>query len=114
MQRPRGHKSHILLDLIKTNYIQALYFLFLQCIWRVTRLLPVSITELNLSQALLQIHVFIDTHPTSSWKSRPDDAPLRTIKTVLHSLIKLKGDQVSKVVDQLPVVTWLGVFFKFS
>ena len=57
-------------------------------------MLPVSIQELNLSQALLDIHLFIDAHPTSVWKSRPDDTPLRTVKTVLYSLIKLKGDQV--------------------
>jgi cytoskeleton-associated protein 5 len=57
-------------------------------------MLPVNIQELNLSQVLLDIHHFIDAHPTASWKNRPDDTPLRTIKTVLHSLIKLKGDQV--------------------
>ena len=57
-------------------------------------MLPASIQELNLSQALLDIHLFIDAHPTSTWKNRPDDTPLRTVKTILHSLIKLKGKQV--------------------
>lgn len=57
-------------------------------------MLPASVQELNLSQALLDIHLFFDAHPTSSWENRPDDTPLRTIKTVLHCLVKVKGDKV--------------------
>ncbi|CAB4000234.1 Cytoskeleton-associated 5 [Paramuricea clavata] len=95
-------RNHVLGSLIKllqdsvTHYSSTPKFvdLIMKCTWRVTRMLPASIQELNLNQALLDIHLFIDAHPTSTWKNRPDDTPLRTVKTILHSLIKLKGEQV--------------------
>ena len=58
-------------------------------------MLPSNINELNLSQALLDIHNFLKEHPYQVWKTRPDNTPLRTIKTILHSLAKLKGNNVS-------------------
>ena len=57
-------------------------------------MLPAVIQDVNISQALLDLNSFLNAHPTLTWKDRPDDTPLRTIKTVLHSLIKLKGHQV--------------------
>ena len=52
---------------------------------------------MNLSQVLLDIHTFLKEHPYHVWKTRPDNTPLRTIKTILHSLAKLKGNDVSSV-----------------
>ena len=68
-----------------------------QCLWKKVRLLPTNVTEMNLSQVLLDIHTFLKEHPYHVWKTRPDNTPLRTIKTILHSLAKLKGNDVSSV-----------------
>ena len=58
------------------------------------RRLPECIADLQVDQILLDIHTFLKVHPHQVWKSRADDTPLRTMKTVLHSLAKLKGAQV--------------------
>lgn len=49
-----------------------------------------------MDQILLDIHTFLLTHPDQMWKNRADDTPLRTIKTVLYTLGKLKKHEVSK------------------
>ena len=59
------------------------------------RMLPDIINDLNLDKILLDTHLFLKEFPSASWKSRPNDLPLRTVKTVLHSLVKLKGAKVS-------------------
>ena len=71
-------------------------FLF-QCLWKVVRNLPKTISEVKVDQILLDIHTFLLTHPHQMWKNRADDTPLRTIKTVLYTLGKLKKQEVSNV-----------------
>ena len=71
-------------------------FLF-QCLWKVVRNLPKTISEVKVDQILLDIHTFLLTHPHQMWKNRADDTPLRTIKTVLYTLGKLKKQEVSYV-----------------
>ena len=48
-----------------------------------------------MDQILLDIHTFLLTHPHQMWKNRADDTPLRTIKTILYTLGKLKKQEVS-------------------
>ena len=70
--------------------------MFRQCLWKVVRSLPKNISEVKVDQILLDIHTFLLTHPDQMWKNRADDTPLRTIKTVLYTLGKLKKHEVSK------------------
>jgi len=72
------------------------FFLFRQCLWKVVRSLPKNISDVKVDQILLDIHTFLLTHPDQMWKNRADDTPLRTIKTVLYTLGKLKKQEVSK------------------
>ena len=58
------------------------------------RKLPDIINELNLDRVLYDIHVFLRRFPSNSWKGRSNDLPLRTIKTIMHSLAKLKKSKV--------------------
>ena len=51
---------------------------------------------MKVDQILLDIHTFLLTHPDQMWKNRADDTPLRTIKTVLYTLGKLKKQEVSR------------------
>ncbi len=57
-------------------------------------MLPNIINELNGDRILGDIHQFLKAFPSGTWKSRPNDTPLRTVKTILHSLVKLKGNKV--------------------
>lgn len=68
--------------------------LVMKCLWKVVRNLPKTISEVKVDQILLDIHTFLLTHPHQMWKNRADDTPLRTIKTVLYTLGKLKKQEI--------------------
>ncbi|XP_022781710.1 cytoskeleton-associated protein 5-like [Stylophora pistillata] len=68
--------------------------LVMKCLWKVVRNLPKTISEVKVDQILLDIHTFLLTHPDQMWKNRADDTPLRTIKTILYTLGKLKKQEI--------------------
>jgi hypothetical protein len=37
---------------------------------------------------------FLQDFPSASWKKRPSDTPVRTIKTILHCMTKIKGNRI--------------------
>lgn len=43
---------------------------------------------------LYEVHMFLRDFPTTWWKTKPSDTPLRTIKTMLHSVTKAKGSAI--------------------
>ena len=65
-----------------------------QCLWKMVRMLPDMINELNLDRVLADLHLFLRAFPGYTWKQRPTDMPLRTVKTLLHTFAKLKGQKV--------------------
>ncbi|OWF42942.1 cytoskeleton-associated protein 5-like [Mizuhopecten yessoensis] len=65
--------------------------LIMKCLWKIVRMLPEIINDINLDSILLDIHVFMTAFPGSTWKSRPNDLPIRTMRTILHSISKLQG-----------------------
>ncbi|XP_070200256.1 cytoskeleton-associated protein 5-like isoform X2 [Littorina saxatilis] len=66
----------------------------MKCLWKMVRMLPNITNELNIDKVLLDAHQFMRAFPSSTWKERPSDQPLRTIKTILHSLAKQKGNKI--------------------
>ncbi|XP_043214122.1 cytoskeleton-associated protein 5-A-like isoform X2 [Amphibalanus amphitrite] len=68
--------------------------LLMKCIWKVVRLLPEWLSQLDFHEIMLEIHRFLEAHPSSWWKTMASDTPLRTVKTVLHSLASIFGYQV--------------------
>ena len=66
-----------------------------QCLWKMVRMLPDIINDLNLDRVLYDIHQFLRKFPSNCWKERSNDLPLRTIKTIMHTLAKLKKSKVS-------------------
>jgi len=58
-------------------------------------MMPTIITELNVDRVLADLHYFLKAYPSYSWKSRQTDMPLRTVKTILHTFVKIKGTKVS-------------------
>ena len=61
------------------------------------RMLPKIINDLDTSLIIGDLHQFMKAFPGSEWKTRQNDTPLRTVKTILHFLAKLKGPKVSSV-----------------
>ncbi|KAJ8298919.1 hypothetical protein KUTeg_022979 [Tegillarca granosa] len=68
--------------------------MIMKCLWKMIRLLPVSIDSINIDRILLDTHLFLKAFPSKTWKDRPSDIPLRTIKTVIHTLAQLKGSKI--------------------
>ncbi|KAH3877159.1 hypothetical protein DPMN_001016, partial [Dreissena polymorpha] len=75
--------------------------IIMKCLWKMVKMLPDIINDLNLDRVLYDIHMFLKAFPSHSWKDRPNDLPLRTIKTVLHSLVKLKGSKILQHLGQI-------------
>ena len=59
------------------------------------RMLPSVINDLNVDRIIGDLHQFLKAFPNNTWRNRSSDTPLRTVKTILHSLAKLKGNKVN-------------------
>ncbi|NXF32228.1 CKAP5 protein, partial [Nyctibius bracteatus] len=75
--------------------------LVMKCLWRMVRLLPETINSINLDRILLDIHIFLKVFPKEKLKQCKSDLPIRTLKTLLHTLCKLKGP---KILDHLTMI----------
>lgn len=75
--------------------------LVMKCLWRMVRLLPDTINSINLDRILLDIHVFMKVFPKEKLKQCKSEFPIRTLKTLLHTLCKLKGP---KILDHLTMI----------
>jgi len=58
------------------------------------RMLPAIVNDLNLDRVIADMNQFLKAFPSYTWKNKSSDMPLRTIKTILHSLAKIKGNRV--------------------
>ncbi|EEZ99362.1 protein mini spindles [Tribolium castaneum] len=68
--------------------------LVMKCLWRVIKLMPDWGEELDYDSVLLELHNFLKEFPSTWWKNKPVDTTLRTIKTILHSSVKIKGGSI--------------------
>ena len=67
----------------------------LQCIWKLTRKLNTSLSEINVDQLLLDAHHFFVGYVKLTATSKPtDDKAYKTVKTVLFQLVTLLGTKV--------------------
>ncbi|XP_030845166.1 cytoskeleton-associated protein 5-A isoform X3 [Strongylocentrotus purpuratus] len=76
--------------------------LIMKCLWRLVRTMPNIINELNVDRILLDLHQFLKAFPSSVWRDLPSDTPLRTVKTILHSLAKILGQKVLNHLTLIP------------
>lgn len=77
------------------NSSQTLLKLVMKCIWKLTHLLPDFINEVKLDSILLDIHTFYKVLPVGFWKNRSDRVPQQTVKALLQTLCKLRGNEVN-------------------
>merc|ERR1712123_373742 len=68
--------------------------LVMKCIWKVIRGLPAWLDSMDVSLLLADLHSFLVSYPGSYWKQQSDDTPMRTVKTVIHTLVKYQGDGI--------------------
>merc|ERR1719348_258560 len=68
--------------------------LVMKCIWKVIRGLPSWLDSMDVSLLLADLHSFLVDYPGSYWKKQADDTPMRTVKTVIHTLVKCHGEGI--------------------
>ncbi|XP_014295332.1 protein mini spindles isoform X1 [Microplitis demolitor] len=68
--------------------------LVMKCLWKIVKTISNWSTELDYDTILLTVHQFFKDYPSSWWKTRHSDMPVRTVKTVLHSMTKIKGSSI--------------------
>nr|XP_022903340.1 protein mini spindles [Onthophagus taurus] len=76
--------------------------LIMKCLWRVLKIMSAWVDEIDYDKVLLEVHAFMKQFPNSWWKSRESDTPMRTIKTLLHTMTKMKGDVLLLSVYGIP------------
>lgn len=60
------------------------------------------VNSYSLDVILLDCHHFLKAFPSPSWKQRKSDVPLRTIKTMLHVLCRLRGSAILDLLENIP------------
>ena len=70
----------------------------MKCMWKIIRLLPQWMEDeagpLDVDLVLSDLHDFLKTYPQAYWKRQESDTPLRTVKTVIHAMVKVRGDAI--------------------
>ncbi|XP_076313305.1 msps cytoskeleton-associated protein 5 [Tachypleus tridentatus] len=100
----RSNPTHVMSALIKLlhdcvgsmNTSDRYTELVMKCLWKMLRMMSQYINELNIDRILLDLHVFLKTYPSSYWRDRSSDTPIRTVKTILYTLVKFKGEEIMK------------------
>ncbi|XP_041052921.1 cytoskeleton-associated protein 5 isoform X2 [Carcharodon carcharias] len=87
--------------LATTNNTPKFSELVMKCLWRMIRLLPSNVNIINVDRILLDIHNFMRVFPRERLKQMKSDLPMRTQKTLLHTLCKLLGP---KIMDHLALI----------
>ncbi|XP_063162759.1 cytoskeleton-associated protein 5-like [Candoia aspera] len=65
-----------------------------KCLWKTAKHLPQTIDSICLDQILLDIHIFMKALPKEKLKQYQSSYPLRALKILLHTLCKLKGEEI--------------------
>ncbi|CAG9764905.1 unnamed protein product [Ceutorhynchus assimilis] len=77
--------------------------LVMKCLWKVIKLLPNWGDNIDYELVLLEVHEFLNRFPPKWWtNSARGDMPLRTIKTILHSTVKIKGAASVQLLSKIP------------
>lgn len=76
--------------------------LLMKCIWRNVKLMPNRAHELDYEALLLEIHDFMQNLPSQWWTQRPSDTPMRTVKTIVHNITKIKGNAILQYLNKIP------------
>lgn len=76
--------------------------LVMKCIWKVIRGLPTWLEVMDTAALLADLHSFLVSYPASYWKAQEDDTPMRTVKTVIHTIVKVQGETVLGCLHKIP------------
>lgn len=88
--------------------------LLLKCIWRNANDMRKKANDINYDAILMEMHEFMVTIPQSWWQKNPqlDDSPIRTIKTMLHTCVNIKGGEILNHMMEIPTDSELCVYLR--
>ncbi|RWS28250.1 cytoskeleton-associated protein 5-like protein [Leptotrombidium deliense] len=95
----------LLHECISGNVNQTCKFteMVMKCIWKMTRLIDSFMNELNIDRILYDVHLFLEAFPPDFWKANHrQDTPLRTVKTVVFILVKIKKEAIFNNLTLIP------------
>lgn len=72
--------------------------------------MPERVNELDYEAVLMEIHDFMLALPTQWWAQRPSDTPMRTIKTIIHNMTKIKGTGILQHLNNIPKHSELNTY----
>ncbi|XP_068623237.1 protein mini spindles [Battus philenor] len=81
--------------------------LLLKCFWKTLKMIGSwNVDSIDYDAVLYKIHLFYKAYPNSYWKKNTDisDTPYRTVKTLVHTLVKMKGALITNHLTQIPDV----------
>lgn len=93
---------NLLRDCAATNTSTRHTELVMKCLWKIIKLIPSWAEEIDYDSILLEVHLFLKEFPSSWWKTKSMDTPLRTVKTILHSMAKIKGGALMLHLGKIP------------
>ncbi|XP_055907668.1 protein mini spindles isoform X2 [Eupeodes corollae] len=84
--------------------------LLMKCIWRNVKTMPERSNELDYDAVLYEVHDFMLALPSTWWQTRPSDTPLRTVKTIIHNMAKIKGNAIVQHLSKIPTHSELHAY----
>ncbi|XP_045778443.1 protein mini spindles isoform X2 [Maniola jurtina] len=87
--------------------------LLLKCFWKTLKMISSwEVNSIDYDAVLYKIHLFYKAYPNSYWKKNPEmsDTPYRTVKTLVHTLVKMKGASIMNHLTQVPDVNESDLF----
>ncbi|EFC49596.1 predicted protein [Naegleria gruberi] len=75
--------------------------LVVKCLIKLTKALAATIDRVDVDILLMDLHSFLTHNPPTFFKDR-NDLPLRTIKTILNELVKVKGETIRSCLGLIP------------
>ncbi|XP_044749386.1 protein mini spindles isoform X2 [Coccinella septempunctata] len=88
-------------DCLRTEASPRQTELVMKCLWRIIKLMPQWGSEIHFEEILADVLNFFKEFPPSWWKTRPSDTLLRTIKTVVHSSVKIRGNAILQDLEKV-------------
>ncbi|XP_062564823.1 protein mini spindles isoform X2 [Armigeres subalbatus] len=108
------HLNCALIRLLKescqTSCLPKFTDLLMKCIWRNVKVIPDRLQDLDYDSVLLEVHEFMLALPSSWWQQRPSDTPLRTVKTIIHNMTKIKGNAILQHLSRIPSHSELNTY----
>lgn len=89
----------LLRETCKSGSLPKFIELLMKCMWRNVKMMAERAQELEYGPVLREIHEFLVALPPAWWQQRPSDTPLRTIRTIIHNLAKIRN---ARIFDDIP------------